>query len=244
MSKRKVGFGLLLLGIFFGLFTGMCLAFWLNHIGWNYSRISDLFSSPSHKEIIISDFQLAEIDTTEIEVVKPMNKKVSNKADSLKDSSEELTLEEFIELHKDEYPDSVLLNAYELSIENKTKEVSVVKDELLYIKFVDVEGLIEDDRSPDLDSILLDDRGSKNQNKKIAKIEFWKSPINYQGYKWDSRKLVLFGLYGFDFIRIKFLNDHYYMQYGTIYYHLHQRDKFFNLSLVSDNEILKQLNSI
>jgi hypothetical protein len=138
----------------------------------------------------------------------------------------------------------VLINAYQLNAENKVKEVQVATDKLMFIKLIDVEGLIEENNTPDLDSILLDDRGSTKQSKRVVKVEFWKSPINYQGYKWDTRKLVLFGFNEFDFVRIKFLGDHYYMQYGTLYYQLNQSESFLNLSLISDSELLKQLNSL
>ncbi|MHB1277341.1 MAG: hypothetical protein ACYC1Q_02995 [Bacteroidia bacterium] len=45
--------------------------------------------------------------------------------------------------------------------------------------------------------------GEVNVTEKIL-VQFWKSPINYKGYRFDGRKLVLFGLDSFSQVELKY----------------------------------------
>jgi hypothetical protein len=242
MAAKKGRAGLLVLGISIGLLAGMALAFWLGHSGWNFSRFAELFSSGQEQDRENIDMQPVFFDTgaiattAEIKAAEPLQV-VSP------DENPELSIEEFIEMYNDEYPDSVLMAAYELNKENKINEIQVAKDEMLFIKLLDVEGMIPESGRSDLDSILLDDRNVKHLAG-IVKVEFWKSPINYTGYKWDTRKLVLFGMFEFENLRIKYISGQYYLEYNQTYYELKRRDSFQSLFKVSDRQLIDSLNKI
>jgi hypothetical protein len=244
MSRRVSRFGLVFLGIFVGILAGISLVFWLNYIGWDLSRLSNFFSGEKEHNISKVSLRFAEAEKIDLNQKKKPNKYLHHKIDSLSSDTTNLSLDEFLAYYGDEYPDSVLIDAYYLSAENKAKDVVVAKDELLFIKQIKVSGLSDKSGNNDLDSLLLDDRGLKAQKKNIVKVEFWKSPINYQGYKWDTRKLVLFGFYEFDYIKLKYFDGNYYMQYGTLFYHLDLSDTFKSLSLTDDNDLVKELNNL
>jgi hypothetical protein len=244
MSKRVSRFGLLFFGIFVGILAGISLAFWLNNAGWDFSRLANFFSVEKENKTSKISLRFADSEKLVSTKKKKPNKYLNHKIDSLSSDSSNLSLNEFLAFYGDEYPDSVLIDAYYLSAENKAKDVVVVKDELLFIKQVEVAGLTDGKENNYLDSLLLDDRGHKTRKKNIVQVEFWKSPINYQGYKWDARKLILFGFYEFDYIKLKYFDGNYFMQYGTLYYHLDLSDTFKSLSLIDDNDLVKQLNNI
>jgi hypothetical protein len=241
MARRASRFGLLFMGVFFGILAGILLAYWFNRTGLDFSRVYNYFSDQPEKR---ASMNLVSTDEIEFAKSKQPSRYLHHKIDSLSSDTAQLSLDEFLAIYGDEYPDTVLINAYLLSSENRARDVVVVKDELLYIRQVKVEGLAEDSHNRDLDSLLLDDRGLKHTNNTLAQVEFWKSPINFRGYKWDTRKLILFGFYDFNYVYIKYLNDQYFMQCGTLFYLLEQSDDFHSLSLVTDDEIIEQLNRL
>jgi hypothetical protein len=243
MSRPKGRLGLLFLGIFIGILAGVLLAFWLNKIDWDITRITGYFTKEKETEPVSQNIQVSAVDTSAVITKNQYNKFVVRKTDTLTIDTSGLSYEEFAELYKDQLPDSLIEEAYRLANKENGNEVVVAKDELLFTKHAEVAGLPQD-KGADLDSILLDDRGSKKQNKHIVQIEFWKSPINYRGYKWDKRKLVLFGFYEFDYARLKYFEGVYYLQYGTLFYHLEQTNSFLNLSPVTESELVRQLNNL
>lgn len=98
--------------------------------------------------------------------------------------------------------DSAILNKDTGSLKMDTalltdELIEVKKDQLLAIKNIDALNLDIINRSSK-DSLLqaisgvqLDNKSSK---KTTVSLEFWKSPINYRGYKFVKNKLIIFGL--------------------------------------------------
>ncbi len=94
-----------------------------------------------------------------------------------------------------------------------------------------------------LDSLLTDDKTSKK--KKIDSyitVEFWKSPINYKGYRFDNYKLTIFGLNDYDVTRFKSYNGGLYFKCKNDYYEIVPTEKFRALSMVTNPELIKKLN--
>lgn len=99
------------------------------------------------------------------------------------------------------------------------------------------------------DTVLKEVAKKKEQlrSEKIA-IQFWKSPINYKGYRFDGRKLEVFGLDTFDQVSLKYrVLDadlkvyEVYLKYGNAYYRLDDDNRYHAYVRVKDEAIIEEL---
>jgi len=115
------------------------------------------------------------------------------------------------------------------TMDNQTNpaDIVVVKDELIFSKQIiptgDAKGFLCDN-STELDSLLVDNVTTIAQ--KGINVEFWKSPVNFKGYKLNKRKLILFGFMEFDSVKLEF-------QEGRALL-LHYRNQNFELKCTQD----------
>lgn len=241
MKNNKGKFGILFIGVFIGLIAGLIIAVLLDHFGYGIDFMTK-FQIESNKNNFSNSnpklFREIKKETAEL-----LSKKNNPNIDqfNISNDSTDLSLKEFLKLHHDEYPDSFLLATYSIRQKNKNESITVAIDELMYTKQISISGYVSDDNS--LDSILLDDRYSEKKQD-FASIEFWKSPLNYKGYKWANQKLILFGFYQFDNIKIKTINKLYYLQYENAYYLLEQSVSFHTIINITDEQLIKKLNEL
>jgi hypothetical protein len=99
-----------------------------------------------------------------------------------------------------------VLNIGESSSDNN--DIHIAKNELIYAIYVYPQGHRGDficDNSTDnkRDSLLINNVKSKKEEGMY--VEFWRSPINYTGYKLSQNTLVLFGVYQYTSIMLKYL---------------------------------------
>jgi hypothetical protein len=80
-----------------------------------------------------------------------------------------------------------------------------------------------------------------NETNKDILTEFWQSPLNYKGYKFNKKKLVLYGFTSFDLISIYFFNENYYLKINSIPYLLKPTEEYVSFAIVRDVELLKFL---
>jgi len=120
------------------------------------------------------------------------------------------------------------------------EKIVVRKDELLQTKMID---LLDADFSPKTkqDSMLIGE-GIPHKVLFQVSVEYWKSPINYKGYKMGKNKLILFGVYDFDSVKLIRLNNAIYMKYGSSFYKLLNTDTYLPLMKVTDDLLLLKLN--
>jgi hypothetical protein len=241
MKRRASRFGLLFIGVFIGILAGILLAFWFNNNGWKLSFIKNIFSGEKENRTRV---QYSEPEKTESQITRKPDTKTYRRTQTHAHDSSGLNTVKYFAENMDGNPDSVLINTFHRTTENIARDLVVIKDELMFSRLVKVVGVSEDPQESDLDSVLLDDRGYKRSKTKMVQVEFWKSPVNFRGYKWDTRKLLLFGFYDYEYIYIKYLNDNYYMQYGTLYYLLEPSDTFSSMSMITDEPLIKELNSL
>ena len=74
------------------------------------------------------------------------------------------------------------------------------------------------------------------------RIEFWKSPLNYKGYKMSAGKIILYGLTPDIPVRITLTDDNYYIQVGQMFYKMEFTDDYRPFEKVLDKTILKKLS--
>jgi len=103
----------------------------------------------------------------------------------------------------------------------------ILKTEIVKVKMPD----LQDER----DSVLavIEERMSLNQDKisKQIVVEKWFSPVNYRGYKFNRKKLMLYGVERETLISIYYYLDEYYFAFNQTVYNLDET--VGNVSLVS-----------
>ncbi|MHC1708095.1 MAG: hypothetical protein AB9842_11340 [Bacteroidales bacterium] len=83
-----------------------------------------------------------------------------------------------------------------------------------------------------LDSLLTNDVRTKRLSPNTLRVEFWKSPVNYTGYKLSANRLILFGSFIPDEISLEYHNPKLYLKYRNNYYVLETSSDFQNLVTV------------
>lgn len=112
------------------------------------------------------------------------------------------------------------------------EDVEVARDELLFINNVKIKSINTDSKR--IDSLLIDDNPKTNN---YVRVEFWKSPINYSGYKLGSNKLVLFGVYEPEKMKLEQAGDQLLMIYKGLAYELQQSEEFVQLDKVKKHSL-------
>jgi hypothetical protein len=131
------------------------------------------------------------------------------------------------------------------SIEKKylvENDYSIVKEELLYSKSLKI--INKDNKKESIniaDTIFIEDNIGDKVASSDYNIEFWKSPINFKGYKTGKNKIILYGIYDFKRLSLKKQNDVLYLQCDDKYYIIENTDDFKPLSLLSNKSTINQL---
>lgn len=123
------------------------------------------------------------------------------------------------------------INNDTIKVKRSDEDIVVVKDELIFTKNYKVEGITDANYKRDAayDSLLIDDKNTKHLPVNTIHVEFWKSPINYKGYKFLNNKLILFGIYQYDFAAFEFKNGNLYLTYLNNYYPIEKTNEFKQL---------------
>jgi hypothetical protein len=90
---------------------------------------------------------------------------------------------------------------------SRSNDIHIAKNELIYAIYVIPQGSKNDFlcRTRDSrDSILTNNMGAKTDEGMY--VEFWRSPVNYSGYKLSNNTLVLFGIYEYTQIRLQYMS--------------------------------------
>lgn len=81
----------------------------------------------------------------------------------------------------------------------------------------------------------------EEQTEKTFAVEFWKSPINYKGYKFGKNKIVLYGIEEPELIKLYSLGNTMYMEYGQTFFELELTNDFQPFTKLNDTQIISQL---
>jgi hypothetical protein len=263
MNKPKYRFAYLLVGIFIGGLIAFSIVWWKGNNTGEWKVLKKV------KSYCSNIFERHNVKTLTIINENPTNTK-SNKAkqnstsSKLKNDSayfdstnvnlyDPNALDEFLAKYNGKLPDSLLIDSILKSQKNMDinsystiNDADVKQDKLIFAKSFKVPGIdvFLGDNPDKLDSLLTDNKSNlQNKNKNVLRVEFWKSPINYKGYKTGKNKLVLFGVEQFNMISFKLLNNMLYMHYISDYYQIEKSDDFKSLTPVNNPQLLSQLNN-
>ena len=112
---------------------------------------------------------------------------------------------------------------------NQGNDIVVMEDQLIDKQTVEINYSHPVDTqksSKNLDSLLIDDQTSIQSNPDSMTIEFWKSPINYKGYRRIHNRLIIFGFTQRDSIEIFHLDDQLFMQIKEKKFPLNETNNF------------------
>ena len=124
------------------------------------------------------------------------------------------------------YFDSLTINSSDL-FNNIDEGIVVIKDELLFTKEVWLRGMDSIIRKQKfLDSLLLEDYNATKIPGNLYHLEFWKSPVNYMGYKMSNNRIILFGIFKYELATLEYANTNIYLKLENIYYMLKETDKY------------------
>lgn len=121
-------------------------------------------------------------------------------------------------------------------------EIIVKKDELIISKTIEIISINTNVKNSGKDSILHHVSGiNEDKEKPFLNIEFWKSPLNYKGYKLSKYKLVVYGVNPSDAFKIFKLDESIYLKNTTGTYRFDITSDFRAYDRVTDESILSKL---
>ena len=84
-------------------------------------------------------------------------------------------------------------NQKDTSISKNEGSIKILEEQLMQTRSIQVKNNIKVEKTV-ADSLLSNDLGINNQERKTYLLEFWKHPLNSKGYKMNGSKIVLYGI--------------------------------------------------
>lgn len=119
-------------------------------------------------------------------------------------------------------------------------EIVVRRDELISVIST---SLVSISASSKTDTLLTIFQGGDPNLSPQIRIEFWKSPVNFRGYKFIRNTLVTFGLDPQEQVKVFVDNGKFYLQSGASTFRLSQTDRFLPFSIAAEETLPKQIRS-
>ena len=117
-------------------------------------------------------------------------------------------------------------------VQSNGSEIRVSKNELVYSTIIKPEGNPSNfycNTNNDLDSLLMDNHVEKQKLDGI-RVEFWASPLNTTGYRLNKHRLILFGFYEYEHVKLRYMDDgRLNLTYFNNSYQLGCKDDFYSL---------------
>lgn len=131
-----------------------------------------------------------------------------------------------------------------LSSETSLEKVVLRKDELLQSRSIPVVYLdtighaaLQGDTMPEFMSGI---KNAKNISASMQ-VEFWKSPVNYRGYKMTKNKIVLFGISPSDTLQLFLNNEVFFLKQQNAVFQIRFTDEFRQFEPISNAELISKM---
>ncbi len=218
-------FNSFLIGIIVGIAMGASVVWWMQNYDF---KIWFTFSGKNKQEINTAEVQSVsnnqDADQSKINenIAKTMVVKKETNHSSINDSTLMIQSNAISQ-------DTASHDAINQSSDN----IVIAKDELLFTRIIKIGGSTTTNFKKDalLDSLLINDK-TKKLPSNFVKVEFWRSPINYKGYKFNNNKLILFGIYMYEDATLELRNNKTYLNYANTFYLIEKTDDFQPLMAV------------
>ncbi|MFN4122733.1 MAG: hypothetical protein ACK4GL_05435 [Flavobacteriales bacterium] len=160
------------------------------------------------------------------------------------------TSETNISYNVSEEPDENILPAVKDTFKNTSltdgSAVVVKKDELIQIVDIRIKELDAIQPKKAADSLLDHfEKGNQTGEKQIFSVEFWRSPVNYIGYRMIRNKIVTFGLDVNDMVELLRYDGKIFLKQNNNIFMLKQTTEFDSFKPVNDElktRILAKIN--
>jgi len=209
-------------GSFFaGFLIGLLTALGLVFLFTSDFRIATLFRSDASEWTADTTLDLSQVSalprTPRSKSALPAAKITESSADSLQGSDS-------LQLHSDENSD----------------EIIVMRDELIQTLNLELQRIGKNATSRN-DSLIENLQGGNSERSGIFRMEFWKSPVNFKGYKMIRNTLSVYGLDPSEATRIYEFQNAIYLRSGATLFRLSQTDRYLPFQRVSDESLIKTL---
>lgn len=123
-------------------------------------------------------------------------------------------------------------------------DIIIRKDELLNVRTIELKNLnvpLGKNRTDSLLEKLSDIKDDKHAVNKYVQIEFWRSPLNYKGYKLSKYSVILYGIPDTENLKLYTLDDVLYLKNSSTVYKLEYNGDFKPFERVVDEGLLSNL---
>jgi hypothetical protein len=136
--------------------------------------------------------------------------------------------------------DTSLQKQNSISITNSIEEEEIIvkKDEMLFSEMLMIINLdsVKTNKGDSLAKLAANIKEPAiNQ---FCQVEYWKSPLNYRGYKFSKNKLVVYGIEYVDKDSIFRWKDNFYFKANNRIYELEKTPEFKTLEIANNPELL------
>jgi hypothetical protein len=252
MQKRKppeLNFLNLLLGLLLGFFLGGGLIY-LNFNRQNDSLVVNYFQSLYEKaqqtfqpKFSKNYFPQSNLDSSIINI----DKQISEKFIKLKNDSvlTETTIHDISQVDSSDV--FLEINSSEIKKDTSNSEgmAGIIADKLLGIKAV----ILELEKSEvsastrELDSLLGNIPSRRKVPDNLFYVEFWESPMNYQGYKMTKNKIIVYGITSLNSALFEIYKNSIYLNYQNEIFLIKETDVFIPLIPITDAYLINQIEN-
>lgn len=135
----------------------------------------------------------------------------------------------------DESDNSVSDSLNQSEMYQDSSDVSISTEKLIHSVQYPIIYLVEEETSGD--STMADLLGIEEVQNNSIFVEFWESPLNFEGYKLTKKKLVVYGLSPQVDYKMYKEGDSYFLSYQNVYYKMRETQDFLPLTQVSKQDV-------
>lgn len=193
-------------------------------------------------KIIESDKQIAEVIPDHkgeelIDANKRLDKKIDRLADSLMSLKNRIdSLNVYTDSNVYNSEDTIITGFDSLRISGE--DILVERDQLLSTELVRIENVYNDSLANPT-NVLIDSLREKlniveEDSPEYLKIEMWKSPLNYKGYKMSKSTLIVYGLLNELILHVYSKGDTIFVETNETSYQFEQTSDFKELCIIAE----------
>ena len=193
-------------------------------------------------KIIESDKQIAEVIPDHkgeelIDANKRLDKKIDRLADSLMSLKNRIdSLNVYTDSNVYNSEDTIITGFDSLLISGE--DILVERDQLLSTELVRIENVYNDSLANPT-NVLIDSLREKlniveEDSPEYLKIEMWKSPLNYKGYKMSKSTLIVYGLLNELILHVYSKGDTIFVETNETSYQFEQTSDFKELCIIAE----------